>query len=348
MSSEDIGYYIHNITINWRKSVTAIIEVADLVVEAEDNLSVADWYHMKNAKDFTFSDSWISKMKLISRSKRFKTKTVRSRLPANYSLLYQYARLSDDEWQKAIQDESVVSPDATLKMLMEWLIDYRHNKHTTTETNGSFLRLNQGFFAGFTLPTNLNEQTEKQIKIVIEEAQKKLNKLGVDVVYADSPTPQKNITDDRRTRIADDLSSQLNKKLAKKSSLTFREVEQIESVLWQHKHHTETGKYPYPSDHKESIENPSHHRYVKSWNYSRVKDDLNQMKKDGKLPITSYTPIRLWKDMTEEKCMKYVIEHCRAVNRDNRYRYKSLLQDVAISRGREGQLGKKYLSMLVG
>ena len=120
MSSEDIGYYIHNITVNWRKSVMSIIDVSDLVVEAEESLSPSDWYSMKNDKDFPFGDSWISKMKLISRSKRFKSKSVRDRLPANYSLLYQYARLSDDEWQNARQDESVVSPDATLKMLMEW------------------------------------------------------------------------------------------------------------------------------------------------------------------------------------------------------------------------------------
>lgn len=347
MSSEDIGYYIHNITVNWRKSVMSIIDVSDLVVEAEESLSPSDWYSMKNDKDFPFGDSWISKMKLISRSKRFKSKSVRDRLPANYSLLYQYARLSDDEWQNARQDESVISPDATLKMLMEWLIEYRHNKHSSVEKNGSLLRLNTGFFAGFTLPTNLNEQTEKRIKTVIDEAQKKLKKLGVDVVYADSPTPQKNLVDDRRNQLVDDLTRELNQKLSTKGSLTFREVEQIESVLWQHKHYIETGKYPYLSHHKESIENPVHARYVKNWPYKRVKDELSEMKKKGKLPITSYTPIRLWKDMTEEKCMKYVIEHSRANNRDNRYRYKTLLQEVASSSGKEGQIGKKYLSMLV-
>ena len=106
MSSEDIGYYIHNITVNWRKSVMSIIDVSDLVVEAEESLSPSDWYSMKNDKDFPFGDSWISKMKLISRSKRFKSKSVRDRLPANYSLLYQYARLSDDEWQNARQEAS--------------------------------------------------------------------------------------------------------------------------------------------------------------------------------------------------------------------------------------------------
>lgn len=347
MSSEDIGYCIHNITVNWRKSVTAIIEVSDLVVEAEETLSPTDWYNMKNAKDFLFGDSWISKMKLISRCKRFKSKSIKDRLPANYSLLYQYARLSDDEWQSAREDDSVVSPDATLKMLMEWLIEYRHNKHSTIEKNGSLLRLNNGFFAGFTLPTNLNEHTEKRIKVVIDDAQKKLKKLGVDVVYADSPTPHRNLVEDRKSQLVDELSNQLNKKLATKGTLTFREVEQIESVLWQHKHYIETGKYPYSSDHKESIENPVHPRYVKNWPYRCVKDKLSQMKENGKLPITSYTPIRLWKDMTEEKCMKYAIEHSRANNRDNRYRYKTLLQEVASSKGKDGQIGRKYLSMLV-
>ena len=67
-----------------------------------------------------------------------------------------------------LKDESVISPDTTLKMMMEWLIEYRHSKHSTTETNGSLLRLNQGFFAGFTLPTNLNEQTEKIKETVVQ------------------------------------------------------------------------------------------------------------------------------------------------------------------------------------
>jgi hypothetical protein len=263
-------------------------------------------------------------------------------------LIYQYARLSDDEWDHAKDNRAVISPDSTLKMLMEWLIEYRHNKHSKTITNGTNLRLNNGFYAGFTLPEDLNEDTEGQIKVVLEDARKKLTKLGVNVVYADSPTPQKNLVEERRMELSDEMSIQLNKKLAKKGKLSFRQIERIESVLWQHKHFTDTGKYPYPSDHKQSIENPDHERYVKNWPYSKVKEELNTMKKKGKLPITSYTPLRLWKDMAEEKCMKYVIEHSRATNRENRYRYKSLLQELATSTGREGKVGKKYLSMLVG
>ena len=131
MSKEDVGYYIHNITINWRKSIVGILDVSDLVLDAEKTLSPTDWYEMKNSSDFPFGDSWISKMKLISRSKRFRTKSVRDSLPANYNLIYQYARLSQDEWDMAKDNEAVISPDATLKMLMEWLIEYRHNKHST-------------------------------------------------------------------------------------------------------------------------------------------------------------------------------------------------------------------------
>ena len=44
MSKEDVGYFIHNITINWRKSVLGILDVSDLVLEAEKTLSPTDWY----------------------------------------------------------------------------------------------------------------------------------------------------------------------------------------------------------------------------------------------------------------------------------------------------------------
>ena len=84
MSQEEVRRYAHEIATEWKKSVRAIISVADLISEANNELDNEDWRELIN--EIGFSPSWISKMKKISECGRFKTAKIRNRLPASYTL----------------------------------------------------------------------------------------------------------------------------------------------------------------------------------------------------------------------------------------------------------------------
>ncbi|MDP6792408.1 MAG: hypothetical protein QGH58_10950 [Arenicellales bacterium] len=97
MSQEEVRRYAHEIETEWKKSVRAILSVSDLLQEAFGELDNADWRDLIN--QIGFSPSWVSKMKKISECGRFKTVKIRNRVPASYTLIWEYASLTEREWQ---------------------------------------------------------------------------------------------------------------------------------------------------------------------------------------------------------------------------------------------------------
>ena len=125
------------------------------------------------------------------------------------------------------------------------------------------LRLQKGIFCGFSVPDDIDDEKALEIKHLIDKIESKLYHLGVNIHYADTPTPLKaNLVKQRK-----DLSIKLEKKWisyihkhnqAHGRNESVEDIQRLEDTLWQHRYFEENGKYPYSADRPQSIENKKH------------------------------------------------------------------------------------------
>ena len=362
MSVEEVRFYAHQIEIQWKASVASILNVGDLVSEARKELDDEDWHDLQ--KTIGFSPSWISKLKKISDCGRFKPTKMRNRLPPSYNLLYEYACLTDREW-KGILDITTepipVSREATHSSFQKGLISWRgDNPHPDHKPTGG-IRLPQGIFCGFTVPDHIDDEVKLQIKNLIDQIESKLYHLGVNIHYADAPTPLKaNIVKKRKTlveKLEDEWVSYLHKHNSRHGrDESVEDIQTLEDTLWQHRYFEENGRYPYTPDRPQSIENKKHPFFIKKYSsetiYKNLKTNYQVDKRNAKnyggiLPLTSWLPITDWPELNEGKYIWWALEHSRAINAKQRQSWKrKLVNHSRWKLGKDKRLADKYLSML--
>jgi hypothetical protein len=362
MSQEEVRRYAHEIETEWKKSVRAILSVSDLLQEAFGELDNADWRDLIN--QIGFSPSWVSKMKKISECGRFKTVKIRNRLPASYTLIWEYASLTEREWQGilAIKTHPMpVSREATHSSFQKGLIEWRGENPHPDHKPDIGIRLQKGLFCGFTVPDDIDDEIALEIKHLIDKIESKLYHLGVNIHYADAPTPLKANLVIRKKELADKLETKWVAHIHKHNQSHGRnenveDIQKLEDTLWQHRYFEENGKYPYEPTRPQSVENKAHPFFVGKYPsetiYKNLKtthqiDKKNSQNYGEGLPISSWTPITEWPEFAEAKYIYWTLEYCRAITSKQRGHWKRKLANHSRWKsGKDKRTAEKYLQMI--
>lgn len=339
-----VKYYSTNIIKNWRLSVDGILKVSELVVEAENRLNAKEWKDLR--EELPIKAEVLSKLIVIGRHKqRFKSDRTRNLLPASYHIIHAFASLDDVEWKQALGSPKVVDPNQTVDGLRLWVNELRYGSAASTSAQQpATLKLGKGFFAGITLPTDIADDKLKQVETLVEGLKKQLQNLGVDIVYQGSSisTPRQQHIQQQKEKLAEKLEKQLSKFLAKHNKVDKEEMDLIESAYYQFRYHQEKGKYPYLPSHPESIERARHRFSATKLTFPEFMQTVRDMN-----VITSWTPIREYKENGEAKCLLLALKHTRAETSDQRWNYKKQLNSIVRRGQKNAPHAKKYIGMLV-
>jgi hypothetical protein len=109
--------YVHAITGNWRRGIEALLEIARLCAEAEEQLEPAQHAGLK-AK-LPFGATTFSKFRQIGLDARLRKPEVQLLLPAAYTTIYAITCLNDGDLNDAIT-EKVINPDVKREKLEKW------------------------------------------------------------------------------------------------------------------------------------------------------------------------------------------------------------------------------------
>jgi hypothetical protein len=97
----------------WRKGIESIIGTGRLLLEAKDSCSHGDFEAMLR-HDLAFQPRTAQRLMAIARDHRLTNPTHASLLPASWTTLYELTQLSDDEFDRAIE-QNVIRPDMERK-----------------------------------------------------------------------------------------------------------------------------------------------------------------------------------------------------------------------------------------
>jgi hypothetical protein len=98
----DTNSYAVAISAAWTQSVDSILDAASLCAEADERLSSVEKAAL--LAQLRFSESKFSKLVKIGNDPRLREEEVRRLLPASYSIMYEFALLSDEQQRSAIVD----------------------------------------------------------------------------------------------------------------------------------------------------------------------------------------------------------------------------------------------------
>ena len=115
--TRSISDYAKQINACWRKTTESVLETGSLCAEAKNGLSEND----KNAliKKLDFSRATFSKLVRIGECKELYSSAMKALLPSNYTIVYELAKLSEDDLHRAVS-EGVVKPTMTRVTLKDW------------------------------------------------------------------------------------------------------------------------------------------------------------------------------------------------------------------------------------
>lgn len=162
--SEKVKGYANSINDSWRKSTDSVIETARLCAEADKKLKGAD--KNKLFIVLTFNKATFSKLAKIGSNEYLLSKDLRPSLPPGYSILYELAKLTDDELKLAIK-ERVINPNMTRSDLERWVAE-RKGEGQDSEDEKEKYKL----FATLRAPSNLGKEQEVQLEKALDELMK--------------------------------------------------------------------------------------------------------------------------------------------------------------------------------
>lgn len=103
---KDRAYFRGEIHIRWNQAVESILDVCNLLIEAESTLSKTEFAELIK-DDVPFDYSTVRKLITIGRDQRIIDLHQKRLLPASYNTLYELTRLSDEEIRAGVNDERI-------------------------------------------------------------------------------------------------------------------------------------------------------------------------------------------------------------------------------------------------
>ncbi len=117
-TTRSIADYAKQINACWRKTTDSVLETAALCAEAAKSLGDDDKKAL--VKKLDFSPAAFSKLVKIGERKELQANPIKTLLPPNYSIVYELAKLGDDDLKRAVSD-GIVSPSMSRASLKEWI-----------------------------------------------------------------------------------------------------------------------------------------------------------------------------------------------------------------------------------
>jgi hypothetical protein len=111
--------YADRICSNWQKATVSIFDVARVCAEARKRLTSGE--KKKLYPKLPFSIPIFSKLADIGDCSRFQDEQIVKLLPPNYSIMYEVAKLSREDFQAAV-DEQILSPGLKRADLQDWVL----------------------------------------------------------------------------------------------------------------------------------------------------------------------------------------------------------------------------------
>lgn len=162
--SEKVKEYAKSINASWRKSTDSVIETAKLCAEADKKLKPSEKTKLFDV--LAFNKATFSKLAKIGGHSHLLSQDVRPSLPPSYTILYEVAKLSEEDLKLAIK-ERVINPNMTRADLERWVAERKGEAHS--EDEGEKYRL----FATLRAPSSLGKEREEELEIALDELMKK-------------------------------------------------------------------------------------------------------------------------------------------------------------------------------
>jgi hypothetical protein len=118
-TTRSIADYAKQINACWRRTTDSVLETAALCAEAKNSLTKDD-DRKALVEKLDFSPAAFSKLVTIGECKALQSAPVKALLPPNYSIVYELAKLEDEDLKRAVSD-GVVSPSMSRASLKEWM-----------------------------------------------------------------------------------------------------------------------------------------------------------------------------------------------------------------------------------
>ncbi|MGE5265739.1 MAG: hypothetical protein ACM3L9_00075 [Deltaproteobacteria bacterium] len=113
-----IAGYAKQINTCWRKTTDSVLETAALCSEAAKTLADDDKKAL--VKKLDFSPAAFSKLVKIGERKELQINPIKTRLPPNYSIVYERAKLDNDDLKRAATD-GIVRRGMSRVSLKQWI-----------------------------------------------------------------------------------------------------------------------------------------------------------------------------------------------------------------------------------
>ena len=343
LTTRKVVEYRDLITESWHKTVQGVLETAGHIVNAYEELNWDEWEQLKG--DLPFGDSVCSMMMGIGNTKRFDKKNIQKKLPPNYNILYEYSKLDDGEWNKAVS-EGIVDTDITTAAVRKWTTGIRFGGGQSTTTSAPPIpSIGNSFYAGVPSIDDLPDDEKDIVQTLVEDLQKEIHPFGLDIIYRqDGKTQRQQSLQDDRDNLIEKLEQELATALDKFNNklVSRRELDRINDSYYQWRYNQHHNKYPYQKTHKESIQNKSHPYSVDKMDFPGFMKEIRDLQ-----VITQWTPIREWGSLGKEKCIKLALDHSKSTTANQRSNFKRQLKNI-VSRGdKNAPHAQKYLDMLV-
>ena len=115
-ATRSISDYAKQINTCWRKTTESVLETGSLCAEAKNSVGENNKALIKK---LDFSAATFSKLVTIGERRELYSSEMKARLPSNYTIVYELAKLSEDDLKRAV-NEGVVKPAMTRATLQDW------------------------------------------------------------------------------------------------------------------------------------------------------------------------------------------------------------------------------------
>jgi len=150
--------YAKAINTSWQKTTDSVLETARLCAEAEKKLRSAERTKLFNV--LVFNKSTFSKLVKIGSQQHLREDNIKHRLPPNYTVVYEIAKLSADDVRLAIS-EGVISPSMTRSDFDAWVVGRKAGEPEESEKDR--------VIATIRVPANFDEEKEGELHEALEK-----------------------------------------------------------------------------------------------------------------------------------------------------------------------------------
>lgn len=155
-SIDAVQKFATEINRNWHKTTEHVLETARLCAEADKNLRSSEKSKLYDALDF--NKATFSKLVKIGKQKHLHDEKVKPMLPPNYTVVYELAKLSEEDLGVAIRDK-VVNPNMTRGELDAWLSERKGNSPEATK---------ERVIATVCVPSDFDEKKEAMLEAALD------------------------------------------------------------------------------------------------------------------------------------------------------------------------------------